>query len=112
MENVKQLHETKSPHDIVVKGNILHFELHTKPDHTDVIYWCIREMETPFGNLKHKDVVFNKCIQVKWWQKLFGVTEEKLVKKTILEYKKFVAEIEAADRRGEELLKKLADLKS
>lgn len=112
MENVKQLHEKKSVHDIVVKGKILHFELVSKPGHLDVIYWTEVEHEIPFigQKIKHKEVVFQECVQLKWYERAIGIKAESKVLKVINGYKKFVAQVEEADQRGEALLKKLESI--
>lgn len=111
MENVKQLHETKSPHDLVIKGKVFHFKLLSKRDHSDIIYYIMHEFKSPIGDLQQMQVIYEECVHVKWWHKFFNIREEKLVEYAIKRAKTFIEETANADKRGEDLLRRIAELK-
>ena len=97
-----------SPHDIKIKdGQILKFELRPAHGHFDVVYFVERTIKTPFGEKEIKEATFTQCIELKWWEKLIGKTIDDKVMEAVTYYKKFVADVQAAEEEAEKITQRV-----
>lgn len=105
MENVVPLHDKKSKFDFTHKGELVRFEIVPAHGHMDIMYFIEKEIDHPFtgSKMKHRERLFHRCVELKWYEKIVGMTYEKKILKEVRKYRKFVAEVEAAEKLGQDI---------